>query len=208
MTVETTAAKPGRQERRKAETRRRIVTAADRLFAERGYAETSIEDIATSADVAVRTIYLHFESKAAIMLSYFDAWLDAFVAEVIARPVDEPVVESIRIALDTMGEAGWTDRVEGDARPHPLVEYLGSGPADLAGHVLHRWMQVLARLTDDAAARLGPDAGPSDAPARAMAVFTLWFSAMFAAREKQNGGPVDAEATGLAILARIASGRI
>lgn len=61
---------------RKAQTRQRIIRAADQLFATKGYVGTSMEDISIEADVAIRTIYLHFDSKAAVLLAYFDAWLD------------------------------------------------------------------------------------------------------------------------------------
>ncbi len=44
-------------------TRRRIVAAASELFAERGFAATTIDDIAQHADVAVETIYARFRSK-------------------------------------------------------------------------------------------------------------------------------------------------
>ena len=37
-----------------------------------------MEDISVAADVAVRTIYLHFDSKAAVLLTGFDDWLDDF----------------------------------------------------------------------------------------------------------------------------------
>ncbi|WP_244927675.1 TetR/AcrR family transcriptional regulator [Nocardioides sp. W7] len=202
-----------RQERRKAATRRRILGAADGLFEERGYAETSIEDIAGAADVAVRTIYLHFSSKAAIMLAYFDEWLDAFVAEIVRRPLTEPVVDTVRAALEAMSEAGWADRVEGaSARAHPLVEHLHSGSPDIAGHVMQRWMRTLTQLIDDAAARGGsPDS--SLAPhARAVAVFAAWIAALSAAGEHQRGRTLPPEATGnsvgLEILRRITDGNL
>lgn len=208
MTSPLPAREPTRQERRKAETRRRIVASAERLFLEKSYADTSLEEIAAGADVAVRTIYLHFDSKAAIMLSYFDDWLDAFVAAVVARPVDEPVARSVDAAVATLTENGWADRVEGgDARPHPLVEHLRSGPPDIAGHVLQRWLEAVSTMTDDAAARSAPDADPARARARAMAVLTFWLSSMSGAHERQRGaGP--AAAGGLSVLAAITSGTL
>lgn len=206
-------ASPDRQERRKAATRRRIIAAADQLFQERDYVDTSIEDIADAADVAVRTIYLHFGSKAAIMLSYADTWIDAFVEEILARPVDEPVTETLRAAVAAMTAAGWADRAEGgDERPHPLVEYIGSGPLDLAGHVPHRWMAALRQLADDFASRaseLPADAEPIDPYARAIAVYTVWISSMFAARERTHGRDVPTGPsgfTGLTVLDRLTSG--
>ncbi|MGH3048824.1 MAG: TetR/AcrR family transcriptional regulator [Gaiellaceae bacterium] len=54
------------------ETRRRIARAALRLFAERGYARTSVADVAGEAGVAVQTIYGTFGSKRRIVLSMVD----------------------------------------------------------------------------------------------------------------------------------------
>ena len=53
----------GRRERRAAATRNSILEAAHRLFVERGYAATSIGEIADEADVAVQTIYSSVGSK-------------------------------------------------------------------------------------------------------------------------------------------------
>ncbi len=54
---------PGRLERRKARTRAAILDAASRLFNERGYEETSIQQIAEAADTGVGTVYGYFSSK-------------------------------------------------------------------------------------------------------------------------------------------------
>jgi AcrR family transcriptional regulator len=48
-------------------TRRRILDAAAALFTEKGYALTTIDAIATEADVAVETVYSRFGNKLAIL---------------------------------------------------------------------------------------------------------------------------------------------
>ncbi len=53
-------------------TRRDIVRAARRLFAERGYAATSMSDIAREAGVAVQTIYASCGSKRDLVLALVD----------------------------------------------------------------------------------------------------------------------------------------
>src|SRR6202047_936001 len=49
-----------------------IVLAALELFARFGYRKTSIDDIAKAAQVAKRTVYLHFENKAAVFLAILE----------------------------------------------------------------------------------------------------------------------------------------
>jgi AcrR family transcriptional regulator len=49
-----------------------IVLAGLRLFTQYGYRKTSIDDIALAAQVAKRTVYLHFENKAAVFLAILD----------------------------------------------------------------------------------------------------------------------------------------
>jgi len=49
-----------------------IVLAALELFTRYGYRKTSINDIARAAQVAKRTVYLHFENKAAVFLSILE----------------------------------------------------------------------------------------------------------------------------------------
>jgi AcrR family transcriptional regulator len=52
-----------RRRRQKAETRRRLLDAASRLFVERGFEATRPQDIAREADVAIGTFYLHFADR-------------------------------------------------------------------------------------------------------------------------------------------------
>jgi AcrR family transcriptional regulator len=61
MPAEATA--PSRRERRKAETRRRLLDAARELFVERGFDATRPQDVARLADVGSGTFYVHFADK-------------------------------------------------------------------------------------------------------------------------------------------------
>ena len=60
--------KTGRRGQRRAETERRLVESASALFVERGYAGTTLADVAEHADIAPRTLYLHFPTKAELLL--------------------------------------------------------------------------------------------------------------------------------------------
>src|SRR5215469_9468858 len=66
------ARRPNRREVAAAETRREILRAARRLFAERGFASTSVAQIAEESGVAVQTIYSSIGSKAALLLALND----------------------------------------------------------------------------------------------------------------------------------------
>jgi AcrR family transcriptional regulator len=73
------------------ETKRRIAAAARQLFAERGYARTSMAAVAAEAGVAVRTVYAAFGTKQAILAAICDAWLaEAEVFPLMAQAFAEP----------------------------------------------------------------------------------------------------------------------
>lgn len=54
---------PGRRARRQAEIRERLVRSALRLFAERGFTATTVEEITNLADVGKGTFFNYFPSK-------------------------------------------------------------------------------------------------------------------------------------------------
>jgi AcrR family transcriptional regulator len=70
-----------RAERRKRETREKLLDAALRLFLKGGYSTVSTADIAAAADVGAGTFYLHFEDKPAILR----ALGERAVTEIIGR---------------------------------------------------------------------------------------------------------------------------
>lgn len=59
--------RPSRTEKRKVETKQRIIRTAMELFITQGFEQTTIDQIAEAADVAKGTIYNHFPEKEAIL---------------------------------------------------------------------------------------------------------------------------------------------
>lgn len=57
---------------RRADTEVRIIEAATELFVERGYVATTLADVAKRAGVGARTVYVRFESKAALLQRCLD----------------------------------------------------------------------------------------------------------------------------------------
>jgi AcrR family transcriptional regulator len=62
------------------ETRRSLAEHAVRLFRERGFDETTVEDIAASAGVSARTFFLHFPTKSAAAFPDHPERVAAFAA--------------------------------------------------------------------------------------------------------------------------------
>lgn len=75
-----TTAQERKQQERQAR-RRRIQRAAREVFAERGYAKTSIEQVARQASLSVGAIYLYFRSKEDLYISLLEETLETFDAE-------------------------------------------------------------------------------------------------------------------------------
>jgi TetR/AcrR family transcriptional regulator len=63
---------PSRSDRRKAATAAAIMKAAERQFLDKGFHGTKIEDVATDADVATGSIYVHFGSKEGLYLALIE----------------------------------------------------------------------------------------------------------------------------------------
>ncbi len=71
----------GLRHRKKQQTRRALLQSAYDLFEEKGFRETSIEDITTRANFAPRTFFLHFTSKEELLFIDSD-WMAAQLVEI------------------------------------------------------------------------------------------------------------------------------
>src|SRR5215467_8060528 len=94
-----------RRERRSAELRERIFRSALRLFAEKGFAETTVEDITEAADVGKGTFFNYFPSKDHILLAFGEMQL-ARLREAVdeARQTNEPLPKFLRSLTTRMTE--------------------------------------------------------------------------------------------------------
>lgn len=83
MTIATKSRKqvaPGRRERRRVETRERIFRAAMQLFAERGFFQTTTEDITEAADVGQGTFFNYFPTKHHVLTVLSEKQLEKVMA--------------------------------------------------------------------------------------------------------------------------------
>ena len=96
-----------RRERHRAQTRDRLYRAALDLFAERGFLETTVEDITESADVGKGTFFNYFPTKEYI-LAEFGGERMAAVERALenARSTEGSVLEVIgELAMDSAGQS-------------------------------------------------------------------------------------------------------
>ena len=111
-----TAEQVDRQERRKRRTRQAIQTAALELFAERGYRETTISDIAERADVASRTVTVHFRAKEELLFDAEPFTLDGLSKRLSQRQPHESALEALRDWMETTMTEVETQASEVDGR--------------------------------------------------------------------------------------------
>jgi len=91
----------------KERTRQRLLAEAQRLFRERGYAATSLEQIAEAAEVTKGAIYGHFASKEDLLLGAIEAGRDT-TPEYVTMLNDES--RPLRERLAEFGRAAATER--------------------------------------------------------------------------------------------------
>jgi AcrR family transcriptional regulator len=88
---------PDRRQRRSADIRERLFRAALKLFAEKGIAETTVEDITNAADVGKGTFFNYFPSKDHILLAFGEMQLGKLEEAVkTARSTNEPMPQFLR----------------------------------------------------------------------------------------------------------------
>jgi AcrR family transcriptional regulator len=64
------------REEKKAQTRERLIEAAARVFAEKGFAETSLDEVADAAGLTKGAVYSNFENKEALLRAVLQAQQD------------------------------------------------------------------------------------------------------------------------------------
>src|SRR5882762_9619482 len=94
--MEISALSPGLRERKKQKTRDTIARVALELFAERGYEQTTIADIAEAAEVSPRTIFAYFPSKEDILFCDLPEVYARLAQALEQRPEGVTAVDTLR----------------------------------------------------------------------------------------------------------------
>lgn len=166
----TEEAPVGRRERKRRETRATLIRCAIELFAERGFDEVTVTDIADRADVDPSTFFRHFGSKEAVLFTDMDDYV-AHSRRLLAERADgESVVEMLKGVID---EAARTVRFDPELEVL-RVRLMESSPEMQAQTLVHR-EQLAHALAGELGTRLGID--PTRDPRPYLAA-NAWVSAL------------------------------
>ncbi|GAB3870992.1 TetR/AcrR family transcriptional regulator [Kibdelosporangium lantanae] len=136
-----------RRARKKAATRQALMTAARRLFLERGFDSVTVAEVAEAADVAVSTVFAHFPGgKEALVLGDAAEREAALVTAVRDRP--GTVLEALHDFLATRGPFR--------AAPDPVTRMVVATPA-LRAYARVLWTRCETALAEVIATETGED---------------------------------------------------
>jgi AcrR family transcriptional regulator len=143
MTSET-----GLRERKKEQTRLLLADTARRLFAERGFENVSVAEIARAADVSETTVFNYYPTKEDLVYSGLERFESELLRAVRERPAAETVIDAWgRFVLAPRGL--FTAPDERTARELLAVgRMIAASPALLAHEeqIFARYTRALARL--------------------------------------------------------------
>ncbi|GAA4088366.1 TetR family transcriptional regulator [Actinomadura miaoliensis] len=170
----------GRRERKKRQTRDALVDAAFRLFAEKGFDATTVDEIAEAVEVSSRTFFRYFASKEDVALTFQEEQHHALMRMVAERYTDEPILTALRrIAVDTTRAAERGEMGFAPARFRCLLDLTADSDTLMAGS-LELTQKKQAELTRLIAERMGTD---PDTDLRPHVVAAAAVSAFHAAAE-------------------------
>ena len=151
----------GLRELKKEQARQLIADTAWRLFADRGFDNVTVAEIAREAQVAEATVFNYFRSKEDLFYSRFEAFSARLADAVRDRDPGEPALAAFRRAL--LQEGGLLAQAEaGDQQALARLRTVNRVRAGSRA-LLAREQQAMARSADDLAALLAAETGtPAD----------------------------------------------
>jgi TetR/AcrR family transcriptional repressor of nem operon len=190
---------------RECGNRERILDAAARLFHERGFQATSLDDILAGTGVCRSNLYYHFASKEELGLAVVDRLAERFGVEVIEGILrDERSPARVRLERFL---AAITDRLEDGAyrRGCPFgnlaLELAADHPKfrDRLSGLFRRWEEALAACLRDGIRR-GELRSDLDADHTATVLVSQFEGAVLLSKTYGHGGPLRAAQATLVLL--------
>jgi len=171
--VESVAGRPGRPP---GTTRGAVTRTALELFAERGFEETTVDDIADALGVSRRTLFRYFASKNDMVWGDFDWVLARLRRCLAATALEEPLHEALGRAVVE------SNRYEDEQLPELRIRMrLITGVPALQAHSTLRYAEWRSVIAEFVAGRLGcgvddliPQTVAHAALGTSMAAFLVW----------------------------------
>src|SRR6202046_3703150 len=149
----TAGAEGGRRGRPPSTSRHELQEIALRLFADHGFENTTIEQIAAEAGVSERTFFRYFTTKASVLWADFDSEVATIRAALASVPDDVPMMDAIRGAVVAANHYHADDVPEMRMRMH-LIATVPALSFSAAEHY-EAWERAISEF---AGRRLGPPA--------------------------------------------------
>ncbi len=159
----------GLRGRKRAATHARIQAEAMRLFLQRGFEATTLDDIAAAAGVSRRSLFHYFASKEEIVFSTKADFPDLIAEAISRRPADEPLLDMVENALADLAARYQTAQARDFARLIHDTPALSAG--DQAKY--EKVERVLAQALADRKALPEPDIACRVTAATAIGIFKL-----------------------------------
>lgn len=139
------------REQRRARNMDSVRRAAMTLFAEHGYAEVTVEDIAGAAGISERTFFRYFASKDHLLVAEANRRVEVIHASLAAQPPDLDAWAALRVAV--LEQASGEERVGRHAAI--WAQITKEAPALLAKTIMHGALEGTQRIEVELARRLG-----------------------------------------------------
>ncbi len=143
----------GLREIKMGRTRREIADHAFALFQSQGFESTTIEQIATAAEVGTRTLYRYYPTKESLIVDFVESSLRGAIAEMREQPMDIPVPRALYTVIATVL------RIITEDAQRVLAVYLLAGQAP---SVQARLADVSLRWRIELSAEIGRRSGGPD----------------------------------------------
>jgi AcrR family transcriptional regulator len=136
----------GLRDRKRQRTRQALISAAMRLFEEKGYEQTTVAQIATAAEVSTKTFFNHFASKDEVLFPHLSARIDDAVAVIEQHRPTEKISDVLMRAMEHMLADAVRDELDGRLATVRLPMIISVPSVQAA--TLHRYFQAETRLAD------------------------------------------------------------
>lgn len=172
--------RPGLRERKKAKTRALVQEQALRLFRERGYDETTVEQICDAAEISPATFYRYFGSKEEVVLH--DRYDPLLLAAFEAQPLELSPIAALRRTLQQVFAGLPPEELEQERQRAKLILSV----PELRSRTLDQFAEGAEMIAAVIARRTGRDAGEIAVVTLAGALSGVAVNAMLAAHRRSE----------------------